>query len=169
MRHHYRPTILCFWGITLCANLVSLPAGDKPLEGETLGKLTVGQKSDQVTALLGKPESKGKDSEWAATGEWVQEWRFQAHGLQINMASNTKGGAKSIASITAVSPCKLTTARGIQIGSSIANVTKAYKNVQDREQSVPGKTFVAGSIYGGVIFTFKDGKVSQIFLGAAAE
>ena len=29
--------------------------------------------------------------------------------------------------------------------------------------------FVAGSIYGGIIFNFAKGKVSRIFLGAAAE
>jgi len=28
---------------------------------------------------------------------------------------------------------------------------------------------VAGSVYGGVIFTFTGGKVSRIFIGAAAE
>jgi len=33
----------------------------------------------------------------------------------------------------------------------------------------PGKIFVAGSIYGGAIFNLKDGKVVQIFIGAAAE
>ena len=41
--------------------------------------------------------------------------------------------------------------------------------VRDKEQSVPGATFVAGSVYGGVIFTFTGGKVSRIFIGAAAE
>ena len=169
MRFLPRLTILCLWLIALCANMVPLKAGDKFLEGESLGKLALGQKSDQVTSFVGKPDSKGKDTMWEAIGEWVQEWRFKAQGLTFNMASESKGGAKTIASVTAVSPCKLTTARGIQIGSSIADVTKAYKKFQDKEMSVPGKTFVAGSIYGGVIFTFKDGKVSQIFLGAAAE
>ncbi len=38
-----------------------------------------------------------------------------------------------------------------------------------KRKATPGKTFVAGSIYGGVIFTFDDGKVEQIFIGAAAE
>ena len=59
--------------------------------------------------------------------------------------------------------------RGIHIGSTIVEVTTAYGKVENKEESESGKTFVAGSIYGGVIFTFTDGKVSQIFLGAAAE
>jgi hypothetical protein len=35
--------------------------------------------------------------------------------------------------------------------------------------SISYQTFVAGSIYGGLIFTFAQGYVSEIFLGAAAE
>jgi hypothetical protein len=126
-------------------------------------------KADKLTALVGKVEGKGKDVMWDAIGEWVQEWRYPAQGLKLNMASEEKGGAKSVLTITANAPCQLATKRGIKIGSSIAEVTKAYKDVHDKEQSVPGKSFVAGSIYGGVIFTFKDGKVSEIFVGAAAE
>lgn len=169
MSQLFRPVIHCLLLVALGMGIGSLNAGDKPLEGESLGKLTLGQKAEQVTALIGKPDSRGKDTEWAATGEWVQEWRYKAQGLALQMASESKGAAKTVAAITAVPPCKLATARGIQIGSSGAEVTKAYKDVQDNEQSVPGKTFVAGSIYGGVIFTFTGGKVSQIFIGAAAE
>lgn len=142
---------------------------DKLLEGESLGKITLGLKADQLAALVGKPDFKGKDTLWAATGEWVQEWRFKGAGLALNMASESKGGAKTVASITGTPPCKLATARGIRIGSSEAEATKAYRDVRDPEQSVAGQTFVAGSIYGGVIFTLKDGKVVQVFIGAAAE
>lgn len=144
-------------------------ADDQFLEKEALGKLKLGTKAADVTALIGKPDSKGKDTEWAATGEWVQEWKYKSQGLKINMASESKGGAKAISSITAEAPCKLATARGIHLGSTVAEVTKAYRDVQDKEQSEPGKTFIAGSVYGGVIFTFTGGKVTQIFVGAAAE
>ena len=143
---------------------------EKPsLDEDALGKLKLGQKAADVTALLGKPESMGKDTEWGATGEWVQEWQFKKQGLTINMASTTKGGAKTVLTITGIAPCKLSTARGIHLGSTIAQVTKAYGDVQDKEQSKPGQSFVAGSLFGGVIFTFESGKVSEIFIGAAAE
>lgn len=167
MRFVHRAT--AFWMVAFVSWLAALHAGDMPLEGESLGKLKLGQTASQTTALVGKPESKGKDTLWEATGEWVQEWRFKSAGLKLNMASESKGGAKTLASITATASCKLVTARGIQIGSSIADVTKAYGKFHDKEQSIAGKTFVAGSVYGGVIFTFKDGKVSEIFIGAAAE
>lgn len=144
-------------------------ADESARDDEALGKLKLGQKAAEVTLLLGKPESTGKDTEWGATGEWVQEWRFQKQGLTLNMASGKKGGAKTVLSITATAPCQLATERGIHLGSTAAEVTKAYSDVKDKEHSKPGESFVAGSIYGGVIFTFAKGMVSEIFIGAAAE
>ncbi len=161
--------LACICSIASGVFLTPLRAEDMTVRDEAFGKLSYGQKAESVTALLGKPESKGKDTLWEATGEWVQEWRYTAQGLKLNMASDAKNGPKTVMTLTATAPCALATARGIRIGSSIAEVTKAYKNVQDKEMSVPGTSFVAGSIYGGVIFSFKDGKVSQIFVGAAAE
>lgn len=136
---------------------------------EALGKLKLGLAGAEVIALLGKPEKKGREVLWEAIGEWVQEWHYPAQGLQLNMASAKKGGSKSVLTITASGGCTLSTVRGISIGSSEAAVKKAYGSVQDKEQSEPGKTFVAGSVYGGVIFQFEKGKVSEIFIGAAAE
>lgn len=48
---------------------------------------------------------------------------------------------------------------------------KAYGSFEDKENASAAKknSFVAGSIYGGILFTFKDNKVSSIFFGAAAE
>jgi len=164
MRHIFT---LAIFAITACCN--ALGADDQWVDHEALGKIKLGRKAAEVAALLGKPDSKGKDTEWDAIGEWVQEWRFKSQGLTLNMSSKSKAGAKTVLTITATAPCKLATARGIQIGSTIAAVTKAYGKVHDKEGSVPGKTFVAGSVYGGVIFTFTGGKVSRIFIGAAAE
>lgn len=147
----------------------TLNAEDQLLSGERLGKITLGQKAEAVLQLFGKPHSKGKDNFWEATGEWVQEWRFPNHGLTLAMASGKKGGAKTVSSITSAAGCTLATARGIKVGSSEANVRKAYGNVEAKTESQPGESFVAGSIYGGVIFTFKSGKVTSIFIGAAAE
>jgi hypothetical protein len=47
-------------------------------------------------------------------------------------------------------------------------VRKAYAAFADGESSSEG-SFVVGSIYGGIIFSFEKGKVSGIFFGAAAE
>ena len=46
---------------------------------------------------------------------------------------------------------------------------KAYAAEINREESDLPETVVVGSIYGGVVFTMKNGKVVSIFIGAAAE
>ena len=163
-------SFLCLVGL-LFAGVISEPlrAEEDLSAKESLGALALGQKQDEVIKLLGKPVSKGKDVEWEAIGDWVQEWTFPDQGIMLNMASEKKGGRKTVFSITATSNCTLATARGIRIGSTEAAVRKAYGRQEDKEQSAPGKSFVAGSIYGGVIFHFSGGKVSEIFIGAAAE
>jgi hypothetical protein len=147
----------------------SLWADEFLSERESLGKLKIGQKAAEVVEILGKPEAKGKDAMWEAIGEWVQEWKYPAQGVSLQMSAPKQNGTRSVLSLTARGACQFATARGIKIGSSEAEVRKAYGSVQDKEQSAAGKTFVAGSIYGGVIFQFKGGKVSEIFIGAAAE
>jgi len=154
---------------TLCLGISSLRAEEKLFEGESLGSLKLGQSADAVAKALGQPESKGKDVEWEAIGQWVQEWHFPKQGLTLAMNSEKKGGKKVILSITAEAPCKLATSRGITIGSAEADVAKAYRKVHNKDESTPGELFVAGSIYGGAMFHLQHGKVVQIFLGAAAE
>ena len=136
---------------------------------ETLGELKLGMTEKAVKAVLGEPESRGKEEEWAATGDHVQKWVFAGRGIELQMASMKKGGAKSVLMITAKAPSKLVTRKGAGIGSTEAEIIKAYGAYEDKENSKRGTTFVVGSIYGGIIFTFEKGKVSEIFFGAAAE
>ncbi len=153
----------------LVAWILPLHAGEVEVDQEAFGKLVLGQKAEAVVTLLGKPESKGKDTKWEAIGEWVQDWKYPTKGLTLALASGSKGGAKRLFSISASAGCTLATARGIRIGSSEAEVRKAYGAVEDKESSVRGESFVAGSVYGGVIFQIEKGKVSEIFIGAATE
>jgi hypothetical protein len=161
-------SILSLLLVTFCMAVGSLRA-EKMFEDDSLGSLKLDQGADAVIEALGKPASKGKDVEWEAIGEWVQEWRYPKQGLTLAMTSEKKGGAKTILSITAESPCQLATSRGIQIGSTEAKVAKAYRDVQNKEEGEPGKLFVAGSVYGGAMFHLEGGKVTKIFIGAAAE
>ena len=60
--------------------------------------------------------------------------------------------------------------RNIGIGSSKDEVLHAYnKEINFTENDLEFDTIVAGTVYGGVIFTFKNNYVSSIFIGAAAE
>lgn len=153
---------------SLCLGVGPLRA-EKLFEDDSLGGLKLGQSAAVVLKVLGTPQSKGKDIEWEAIGEFVQEWSFPKQGLTLAMSSKKRGGAKTILNLTAEAPCELATSRGIKIGSPEAALAKAYRDVFNKEESEPGKLLVAGSIYGGVMFHLEDGKVAQIFIGAAAE
>lgn len=113
--------------------------------------------------------TKGKEVFEGATGEYVQDWVYAECGIELKMGSERTGGLKVVESITITCPSKFVTNRGIHIGSTEGEVIKVYGQYRDQEESQKGRQFVAGSIYDGMIFDFKDGKVIRIFLGAAAE
>ena len=159
-------TVLLSCAIASCHGLQD---GEADVSDEPFGKLALDLKSARVIEVVGEPKSKGEDVLMEATGEWVQEWAFPAKGLTLMMGSGKQGGAKTVWSITADRKCELATARGVRIGSSEAEVKNAYRKVYNVEESRAGETFVAGSVYGGVIFEFEKGKVAGIFIGAAAE
>jgi hypothetical protein len=126
-----------------------------------------------LTAGLGTPK-KGEDTTWEAIGEAVQEWDFPDSGLTVNMISEKIGTAKTVFTITLKAPSKLKTDMGISIGSTKDDVVKAYADFNTEKDELKilsdeRNAHLVGSIYGGMIFTFQDDKVTEIFLGAAAE
>jgi hypothetical protein len=139
------------------------------LDSEAIGFLEEGVPQDTVLARLGRPDSLGEDVLWGETGTYVQKWRYTSRGIVLEMESPDSGTSKIVLGITAVAPCSFATARGIGIGATESDVAALYGAVQDKESSEPGRMFVAGSIYGGLVFTFEDSRVSRIFLGAASE
>lgn len=141
------------------------------LAGESLGQLSLDMNAAQIGKLLGDPPRKGAVEEWAATGEYMQSWEYPDQGLTLSMAASTRHGPQSLASIHARSPSTLLTARKIGLGSSWDAVHAAYGDVHDQEGLDPGdkSMFTAGSVYGGVFFSFEGGKVVSIYMGAGAE
>lgn len=106
---------------------------------------------------------------WEADGLFHRSCLDSKSGMELNLSSGDSTFAKAvISSITITEPCTLETKSGIRIGSSYEAVRKAYGSTIDPQES-NDSTLVAGSIYGGIIFTFEARKVSSIFLGAAAE
>ena len=152
-----------------------LAQGDKAarlLAGESLGGIKIDLGEKKLVDLLGQPKTKGKLQFQEAIGEYYQTWRYPAKGLEVTMSSGgSDKGAKKVALFTASSGCSLSTTKGIKVGSSESDARKAYAAFEDKEDAsaIEKNSFVAGSIYGGIIFTFKDKKVSSIFFGAAAE
>jgi hypothetical protein len=140
------------------------------LRKEGLGGLHLDQPAKDVIKLLGKPEKEGKLELQEADGNYVQTWSYASKGIDLVMsAGGRKSGAKTVASITARSPCDLATHCGIKIGSPESATRKAYAAYIDRDSPPTPGVFVVASIYGGIIFNFEHGKVSRIFFGAAAE
>jgi hypothetical protein len=138
------------------------------LKNERIGNLRIGLSEAKVKQTITCQLKREPEQFWGADGAYHQKWKYVDCGITLGMVSEQKGAPKSIESITLNNPSRLTTKRGIRIGSTEKVVMKAYKTERDRESGKPG-FFVAGSVYGGLIFQFHNGKVSQIFLGAAAE
>jgi hypothetical protein len=139
------------------------------LKEERIGDLRIGYSEKEVIKTITCVLKRGPEELWAADGAYHQKWKYAGCGITLDMVSEKKGGPKSIGSITIVKPSNLSAKRGIRIGSSEQEVMNAYKSYWNKEDSEHFGRFVAGSIYGGLIFHIENGKVSSIFLGAAAE
>ncbi len=136
---------------------------------EPVGKLRHGLSEKEVKQIIPGQPTRGPEELWGADGEYHQEWKYPEGGITLGMVSKKKGGSKSIERITIASPSPLQTSKGIRIGSTESEVDEAYGRFRNAEDSKKGEVFVAGSVFGGLIFNFQQGKVSQIFIGAAAE
>lgn len=136
---------------------------------ERIGTLRIDQPEAEVKKAVTCALKRGRDTKQAADGAYHQEWTYADCGLTLDMVSAKKGGTKAVASIAVTAPSALASKRGIRIGSSQQEASKAYKAFWNKEESQSYDGFVAGSIFGGLMFRFENGKVSQMFLGAAAE
>lgn len=168
--------LLCLVSMIWAGLCASAPAADNAaaarevVRKESLGSLRLDQPVSQVLKLLGKPEKETRLILQEADGNYVQTWKYPAKGIELGISAGAKpGGAKTVASITATTPCDFATQRGIKIGSPASLARKTYAAWADRDTPPAPDVFVVSSIYGGIIFNFERGKVSRIFFGAAAE
>ncbi len=148
-----------------------LPAAAEPfpvLSRERLGPLRVGSTADAVRRAVVCPIQRGPATLWAADGALHQRWRAPACGLELDLVSDRPGQPQVVGSIRLSAPSPWRSRRGIGIGSPEAQVLRAYDADLNRNES-QGNSLVIGSIYGGLIVTIDAGRVSGLFLGAAAE
>lgn len=148
---------------------VALAATEFPYDKEQIGQLHLGLAAKEVKQIIPGQPSRGPEELWGADGEYHQDWQYPKEGVTLSMVSKKKGGPKSIERITLISPSTLATSKGIRIGSTEAEVNEAYGRFRNAEDSKHFGGFIAGSVFGGVMFNFEKGKVSRIFIGAAAE
>ncbi len=135
---------------------------------EHIGALRLNLSEADAKKAITCPMTAGKEHKWEADGAYHQEWHF-ACGVDLGMVSEHKGGKKTVQTIKVSGASQLKTSRGIGLGASEQDVTKAYAKEWSKDESKMPDLFVAGSLYGGVMFTFKEHRVAEIFVGAAAE
>jgi hypothetical protein len=150
----------CFALVVIIGLMVSgaLAGEEFPYEKEQVGNLHLGLSEKEVRRVIPGQPTRGPEALWGADGQYHQEWRYTAGGITLDMVSEQKGGPKSIESLTITSPSTLHTQRGIGIGSTEAEVIKAYGPCRNTEDSKPGKRLVAGSLFGEVKFDFQQGR-----------
>jgi hypothetical protein len=146
------------------------PVPTGKIDIETFGDIKIGQPAAETLKTLGEPGSKSKAEEWAADGLLHEYWKWKDKGLELNMSSekNNVSGTLAIFNINAEAPCTFKTRAGIGIGSTLDEIKAAYqRDISEADSN--NEQVLVGSVYGGIIFTLTKGKVSHIFLGAAAE
>lgn len=134
---------------------------------EKIGFLTLGISGDIVLKNLGEPEKKSAARIWGADGLEHHSWYYPAKGIEFDLVR--KDGKLIVDRISIERPCDFKTQRGIQIGSNTAEVQAAYKSEINPHYGSPESSIVAGTVFGGIIFGIKDGRVQSIFVGASAE
>lgn len=154
---------------------VADPVVTRLLKAESLGGVKLGHSEAEMVKVLGEPEVRGEEMPNEYAGGFLIEAGYPAQGVLVMLGSMEKGGPYSVESVHLDETGKLASAGGIRIGHTLEDVRLVYGEYEDTEEfPVPDPiekefTFVAGSIYGGVIIQFADGKVSGIMLGAGAE
>lgn len=139
------------------------------LAAESLGEFKIGSSAASVLKILGPPAHKTPPAFSEHDARYHQSWHYPQKGIFFGLVADNQGDEPKVDAIRITAPATLATRRGIRLGAAEAAVVKAYGPDQDADSSVPNERLVAGSIYGGLIFTFREGRVVEIFLGAAAE
>lgn len=139
------------------------------IRSESFDGLKLDMKIQEFESLLLCRVEKDEPVLWAGIGEIIQEWNYPECGVKLQLSTVDPETPQIISSIIVRAPSELKSSRGIGVGSTEVEVMEAYADYLDEDYSVSGDTLVAGSIYGGLIFTFKDNVVESMFLGAGAE
>lgn len=122
------------------------------MENETLNQLKLGLELNQVENILGSTSDIGTNELWEADGAYHQRFIYKNLGIELDLIGDKKND-KVINTITINQPYDFKTSNNISIGSSYNEVEKFYKKYYNKDFS-DKDTFVAVSIYGGVIFNF---------------
>ncbi len=146
---------------------VYLELGMKLLNTEQIGNLKINMPETEITKVLGIPDEKSKPLKWETDGLFHQDWIFKEKGIELDVCWEKPTDLK-ISGITVDKQSKFKTLRNIGIGSTRFDVLEKYKKEID-SRTIDMNSIIAGSVFGGIFFTFENNKVTNIFIGASAE
>jgi hypothetical protein len=146
------------------AGVAAKQLGETVVSDERIGGLKIGSSAKVVIAALGKPKKQTKLGGSEATGDFTSAWSWP--GVGISMVKTAHGF--EVQSIAIKAPSMLATSRGIP-DREPETQRREQLSALDRERQRRPEQLPRRLAYGGELFTFRDGKVSEIFLGQMAD
>lgn len=155
------------------ATVAGCDAAPFSFDRERIGGLGRGATPAEVAAELGRPHHATEGALAPATGSIQSAWHYDGATVifDLNQAKLRRGVRPGwrVDAIDIREPSTLRTARGVGIGDKAEVAQRAYGPWIDKEDSIAHESLVVGSIYGGLILTLREGRVTGIFLGHGAE
>ena len=133
----------------------------KILDLEAIGPLRWNMTGAEMVKHLGAPQKKWPESYEDATGAYASWWSWP--GVEVGIVAAKPAGPWKARSIQVSAPRKFATKAGIRIGSTRKEVEAKYRR-GSMDQGGPD-SFLVGSPYGGMYFSFKDGVVTELGIG----
>jgi hypothetical protein len=141
--------------------------GFELMDKEKIGEIKRGTKLDKLIDLYGEPDERSEPIFSDVDGETYQGIEYNKKGISITCIMRSDS-TREVAMIEIKEPCELKTSKNIGIGSTFEEVKNAYKGFINAADSDP-ETIIVGSVYGGLVFNFKNNKVTRVFIGPSAE
>ena len=137
------------------------------MKTESIGAIKFGLTAKQVIELIGEPDEIEEPFNSEVDGETYQHFYYKSKGVFLSFIFKSDS-IKEVRLIEIKAPCSLKTSRKIGIGSAESEVMNAYKEYINNELS-DSSEIVAGSFYGGIVFSIENHKVKSIYIGATAD
>ena len=137
------------------------------METESVGAIKFGLTTKQIIELIGKPDKIEKPFFSEVDGETYQHYYYNSKGIFLSFVIKSNS-IKEVRLIEIKAPCSLKTSKNIGIGSAESEVMSTYKEYINKEFS-DSSEIVAGSPYGGIVFSIQNQKVKSIYIGSLAD
>lgn len=172
-----RPDGRVSWKDKDIMDFIEIASGEVSVETfENIAGFMIGADENKVIAAaeaanLGRP-IKGLEEMSDATEEYYQTSDYPSASISLLMGSEEAKGWKTVTTITMKAPSRFKTLQGVGIGTPVAQAKKAYSAYfveRAESQGLSDDQHLVGSIFGGIILSFRNGAVTEVFLGPAAE